>query len=60
MPEYVFTYYGEPRFESPETCSTHMAKWEAWISGPGNALVNPGIPLGRAQDRQVRWGARWS
>jgi hypothetical protein len=52
MPEYVFTYYGEPRFESPETCNTHMAKWEAWISGLGNALVNPGIPLG--EPRTVR------
>jgi hypothetical protein len=31
-----------------------MAKWEAWISGLGDALVNPGIPLG--QPKTVRSG----
>lgn len=47
MPDYAFAYYGEPRFENPERCADHMAKWEAWVSGLGDALVNPGIPLGR-------------
>jgi hypothetical protein len=47
MPDYAFAYYGEPRIENPERCADHMAKWEAWISGLGDALVNPGTPLGR-------------
>jgi len=46
MPAYAFAYHGEPRFESAERCARHMAKWEAWIRSLGDALVNPGTPLG--------------
>jgi hypothetical protein len=46
MSTYVFTYYGEPKFESPEEGTKYQAKWQAWVGGIGNALVNPGIPLG--------------
>ncbi len=26
-----------------------MAKWQAWVSGLGDAVVNPGTPLGKSK-----------
>ena len=46
MSNYAFAYYGEPKFESPEGGTKYKAKWQAWVSGLGDALVNPVIPLG--------------
>ena len=47
MSNYAYTYYGEPKFESPEEGAEHMAKFKAWMGGLGDALVNPGTPLGK-------------
>ena len=47
MSDYVFAYYGEPKFESPEEGAKHMAKWQAWMGGLGDAIVNPGHPMGK-------------
>ena len=49
MPNYAFAYYGEPNFGSPEEGARHMAKWGAWMSGLGDALVNPGTPFGKTK-----------
>ena len=49
MPNYAFVYYGEPKFESPEEGSKHMAKWQAWAAGIVDAWVNPGNPFGKAK-----------
>ncbi len=49
MSNYAFTYYGEPKFESPGEGAKYMAKWQAWAGGLGDALVNPGTPFGRAK-----------
>ena len=49
MPNYAFAYYGEPKFESPEEGSKHMAKWQAWAGGLGDAWVYPGNPFGKAK-----------
>jgi len=46
MSNYVFAYYGEPRFESSEAGAKYKAKWKAWVDSLGDALVNPVIPLG--------------
>ena len=46
MPNYAFTYYGEPRFERPDDGAAYMGKWQAWMGGLGDAMVNPGIPIG--------------
>jgi hypothetical protein len=46
MSNYVFAYHGGKKFESPEEGARHMAKWQAWVSGLGDAVVNPGTPLG--------------
>lgn len=45
MSNYVFAYYGEPRFKTPEDGAKHMAKWKSWMDGLGDALVNPGVPF---------------
>ena len=49
MNNYVFTYYGEPKFGSPEEGAKYMSKWKSWVGGLGKALVNPGVPLKRAK-----------
>ncbi len=47
MKNYVFAYYGEPKFKSPEDGAKYKEKWKAWMGGLGDALVNPGTPLGK-------------
>ncbi len=49
MTNYVFAFYGEPKFESPERGAKHMAKWKAWVGGLGDALINPGTPFGKSR-----------
>lgn len=46
MSEYIIAYHGGKKPESPEEGAKHMAKWKAWISDLGDAVVNPGTPLG--------------
>ena len=47
MSNYVFAYYGEPKFESPEEGAKQFARWQAWVVGLGDAVINPGTPLGK-------------
>jgi hypothetical protein len=49
MNNYVFTYYGEPKFKSQEEGAKYMEKWGAWTGSLGKAWVNPGVPLKRAK-----------
>lgn len=49
MPEFVFTYNGELRFESPELGGKYMQKWQAWMGSLGASLVNPGVPFGKSK-----------
>ncbi len=49
MSNYVLTYYGEPKFKSPEEGGKYMAKWQAWVGNLGDALVNPGVPFGKSK-----------
>ena len=46
MSKYVFAYHGGKDFESAEEGAKHMAKWETWLTELGDAVVNPGTPLG--------------
>ncbi len=46
MSDFVFAYHGGKTPESPEEGAEQMAKWNAWVGGLGDAVVNPGIPLG--------------
>ena len=48
MSYYVFAYHGGVP-ESPEERAKHMTKFEAWVGGLGDAVVNPGHPLGESK-----------
>ena len=45
MNKYVFAYYGEPQFNSPEEGKAHMAEWRAWTNALGKSMTDPGVPL---------------
>jgi len=47
MSIYVFSYHGGKKPESPEEGAKYIAKSKAWVRGLGDALVNPGTPLGK-------------
>jgi YCII-related domain len=49
MPKYVIAYHGGEKFGSPQDRAAHMAKWKAWVAGLGDAVVNPGTPLGKGK-----------
>ena len=46
---FVFAYHGGKIPESPEEGAEHMAKFEAWVGSLGDAVVNPGHPLGKSK-----------
>jgi hypothetical protein len=45
VPNYIIAYHGGTKPESPEQGAEQMAKWETWVEGLGEAVVNPGTPL---------------
>ena len=49
MSNYVFAYHGGKKPESPEEGAKLMAKWKSWVGGLGDAMVNPGTPLGKSK-----------
>ena len=49
MSNYIIAYHGGNEPESPEEGAKHMAKWQAWVDGLGDAAVNPGTPLGKSR-----------
>ena len=44
MAEYIIAYHGGG--EMPEDPEAYQAQFMAWIAGLGDAVVNPGTPLG--------------
>ena len=49
MPKYVLAYHGGKKPESPEQGAELMARWQAWVEGLGDTMVNPGTPLGMSK-----------
>ncbi len=49
MNNYMIAYYGGKKPETPEEGAEGMAKWQAWMTGLGEAIVNPGTPLGNSK-----------
>jgi hypothetical protein len=47
MPKYLIAYRGGQK--SPQDGAAHRAKWKAWVAGLGDAMVNPGTPLGNGK-----------
>ncbi|MCY0146386.1 YciI family protein [Hoeflea sp. G2-23] len=48
MPEFVFAYHGGKKPETPEAGAKAMEEWGAWFAGMGDAVVNPGNPVGQS------------
>jgi len=46
MPKFLLAYHGGSRPETPEQGKLHMEKWRAWSAGLGEALIDPGMPVG--------------
>ncbi|HWZ40899.1 MAG TPA: YciI family protein [Bradyrhizobium sp.] len=46
MTKYVVAYHGGRKFETPQEGAAYMARWKAWMGGLGDAVVDPGMPLG--------------
>lgn len=49
MANYMFAYHGGKKPETPEEGAAMMARWHAWVKGLGDAMVNPGTPLGMSK-----------
>lgn len=49
MPDIVFAYHGGSMPDTPEEGAKIMAAWQAWLGGMGDALVNPGAPVGMSK-----------
>ena len=49
MPNFIIAYHGGEKPESPEEGAKQMEKWKAWVGSLGDAIVNPGTPLGMSK-----------
>lgn len=49
MAQFILAYHGGRKPESPEEGAEHMAGWKAWLENLGDAVVNPGTPLGMSK-----------
>lgn len=49
MPNYILAYHCGKKLESPEEGAKGKEKFMAWIEGLGDAVVNPGTPLGMSK-----------
>ena len=46
MAQFGLLYVGEPQFDDPQEAQAHQKQWFDWIGSLGDAIVNPGIPMG--------------
>ena len=46
MQKYILAYHGGKKFETPEEGAAHMKNWQVWNAGLGDAVVDPGMPVG--------------
>ncbi len=49
MPKYLLIYHGTPNIQGPEDGAKHMQAWKAWSAGLGDAVVDPGLPVGASK-----------
>jgi hypothetical protein len=48
MQNYIFAYHGGKKPETPEEGQKEMERWGAWFAQMGDAVVNPGNPVGQS------------
>ncbi|PCI46253.1 MAG: hypothetical protein COB49_08775 [Alphaproteobacteria bacterium] len=49
MKKFIFAYHGGHQFETQEEGAAHMVKWQAWSTGLGDAVVDPGMPVAQSK-----------
>ncbi|NOX39078.1 MAG: hypothetical protein GXP05_00735 [Alphaproteobacteria bacterium] len=49
MPEFIIAYHGGAKPKTPEDGVAHRQKWQSWMMDLGDAMVNPGTPLGPSE-----------
>lgn len=49
MADYIFAYHGGKKPETQEAGAAMMARWQAWVQDLGEAMVNPGTPVGKSK-----------
>lgn len=49
MTQFIFAYHGGKTPETPEDNEKVMAAWGAWFGNLGDAIVQPGAPLGMSK-----------
>lgn len=49
MPNYIFAYHGGSMPETEEEGMKVMAQWQTWLEGLGDAVIDPGAPVGRSK-----------
>lgn len=49
MSKFVLSFHGGEQPSSPEEGAKHMQEWRDWVSDLGEAVINPGTPLGPAK-----------
>ncbi len=49
MPSFIYAYHGGKKPDTPEEGAAEMEKWKAWVEGLGEAMTNPGTPLGMSK-----------
>lgn len=49
MADYILAYHPGKMPAKPEEGARLMAQWKAWVAGLGDALVDPGTPLGKSK-----------
>ena len=45
MPNFMLSYLGTPKIDSPEEKQSHMQKYQQWLSDLGEAALSPMNPL---------------
>jgi len=49
MANYIIIYHAATSYpSSPEEGKAHQAKWMQWAKDLGDAMINPGTPLGKS------------
>ena len=49
MPQFIYAYHGGKMPETQEEGAKLMARWETWLGGLGDSVVNPGNPVGMSK-----------
>ncbi|MGV7222127.1 MAG: hypothetical protein ACQ9MH_11415 [Nitrospinales bacterium] len=45
MPNYMIAYHGGNQPSSKEEGMAQMQKWQSWVKGLGDKVINPGTPF---------------